>query len=95
MRILRAILLIIALALLIVSVRQFMRGYKDWQQAQIDEKGYQAEIQELQTERDQRKQRVELLKNDTLTKERLVRKRFGYVKPGEVKYKIVQPKQSE
>lgn len=95
MRILRAILLIIALALLIVSVRQFMRGYKDWQQAQIDEKGYQAEIQELQTELDQRKQRVELLKNDTLTKERLVRKRFGYVKPGEVKYKIVQPKQSE
>ena len=95
MRILRAILLIIALALLIVSVRQFMRGYKDSQQAQIDEKGYQAEIQELQTERDQRKQRVELLKNDTLTKERLVRKRFGYVKPGEVKYKIVQPKQSE
>lgn len=95
MRILRAILLIIALALLIVSVRQFMRGYKDWQQAQIDEKAYQAEIQELQTERDRRKQRVELLKNDTLTKERLVRKRFGYVKPGEVKYKIVQPKQSE
>ncbi len=95
MRILRAILLIIALALLIVSVRQFMRGYKDWQQAQIDEKGYQAEIQELQAERDRRKQRVELLKNDTLTKERLVRKRFGYVKPGEVKYKIVQPEQSE
>ena len=95
MRILRVILLIIAFALLIVSVRQFMRGYKDWQQAQIDEKGYQTEIQELQAERDRRKQRVELLKNDTLTKERLVRKRFGYVKPGEVKYKIVQPKQSE
>ncbi|MCE2401343.1 septum formation initiator family protein [Candidatus Poribacteria bacterium] len=95
MRIFRAILLIIALALLIVSVRQFMRGYRDWEQAQIVEKGYQAEIRELEAERDRRKQRVELLKDDTLTKERLVRKRFGYVKPGEVKYKIIKPTQSE
>lgn len=95
MRIFRVILLIIALALLIVSVRQFMGGYKDWQQAQIVEKGYREEIRELEAERDRRKQRVELLKNDTLTKERLVRKRFGYVKPGEIKYKIVQPEQSE
>ncbi len=95
MRIFRAILLIIALALLIVSVRQFMRGYADWEQAQIDEKRYQAEIRELETERDRLKQRVELLKNDTLTKERLVRKRFGYIKPGEIKYKIVKPEQPE
>lgn len=95
MRIFRAILLIIALALLIVSVRQFMRGYADWEQAQIDEKRYQAEIRELETERDRLKQRVELLKNDTLTKERLVRKRFGYIKHGEIKYKIVKPEQPE
>lgn len=94
MRIFRAILLIIALALLIVSVRQFMSGYEAWQEAQVDEKGYQAETQELKTERDRLKQRVEMLKNDTLTKERLVRKRFGYIKPGEIKY-IVKPAQSE
>lgn len=95
MRIFRVILFIIALALLIVSVRQFQNGYRDWQQAQLVEKGFQAEIQELETERDRLKQRVEMLKNDTLTKERLVRKRFGYVKPGEVKFKIVKPERSE
>ena len=95
MRVFRVILFIIALALLIVSVRQFQNGYKDWQEAQLVEKGYQAEIQELENERDRLKQRVEMLKNDTFTKERLVRKRFGYVKPGEVKFKVVKPAQPE
>lgn len=88
MRIFRIILLIIALALLVVSVKQFINGYNDWQQAQVVEKGYQAEIQALEAKRNQLKLRVELLKSDTLTKERLVRKRFGYVKPGEIRFKI-------
>lgn len=91
MRIFRAILLIIALALLIFSVKQFMNGYKDWQHALIVEEGFEAEINELKGKRDNLKKRVELLKNDTLTKERLVRKRFGYVKPGEIKIKITKP----
>ncbi len=95
MRIFRAILLIIALALLIVSIRQFQRGYRDWQHAQSVEEGYQDELRRLETERDELKHRVELLKNDTLTKERLVRKRFGYVKFGEIKFKISKPAQPE
>ena len=95
MYIFRTILLIIALALLIVSVKQFMNGYDDWQQAQIDERGYQQEIDELKAKRDHLKQRVELLKTDILTQERLVRKRLGYAKPGEVKFKIVKPTQSD
>ena len=91
MRIVRPILLVIAIGLLLVSVRQFMKGYSDWQQAQIAEEAYRAEIQKLEAERDLLQQRVEHLKRDTLTKERLARKRLGYVKPGELKFKVVKP----
>ncbi len=95
MRIVRPILLIIAISLLFVSVRQFMNGYSDWQQAQIAEKAYRAEIRKLESERDLLQQQVELLKSDTLTKERLARKRLGYVKPGELKFKVVKPDANE
>ena len=91
MRVFRPILFLIALGLLFVSVRQFMNGYSDWQQAQLAEEAYRAEIRELETERDQLKQRVEMLKNDELTKERLARKRLGYIKPGELKFKVLKP----
>ena len=91
MRIFRPILFFIALALLLVSVKQFMNGYSDWQQAQLAEEAYRAEIRELEVERDQLKQRVEMLQNDELTKERLAKKRLGYIKPGELKFKVVKP----
>ena len=91
MRIFRPILFLIALALLLVSVRQFMNGYSDWQQAQLAEEAYRAEIRELEAERDRLKQRVEMLQNDRLTKERLARKRLGYIKPGELRFKVVKP----
>ena len=91
MRIFRPILFLIALALLLVSVRQFMNGYNDWQQAQFAEEAYRAEIRELETERDRLKQRVEMLQSDKLTKERLARKRLGYIKPGELRFKVVKP----
>ena len=91
MRIFRPILFLIALALLLVSVRQFMNGYGDWQQAQLAEEAYRAELRELEAERDQLKQRVEMLQDDRLTKERLARKRLGYIKPGELKFKVVKP----
>ena len=91
MRVFRPILFLIALALLLVSVRQFMNGYSDWQQAQLAEKAYRAEIRALEAERDRFKQRVEMLQNDRLTKERLARKRLGYIKPGELRFKVVKP----
>lgn len=91
MRIFRPILFLIALALLLVSVRQFMNGYGDWQQAQLAEEAYRAELRELEAERDRLKQRVEMLQDDRLTKERLARKRLGYIKPGELKFKVVKP----
>ena len=91
MRIFRPILFLIALALLLVSVRQFMNGYSDWQQAQLAEEAYRAEILELEAERDRLKQHVEMLQNDRLTKERLARKRLGYIKPGELRFKVVKP----
>ena len=90
MRILRPILLLIAVGLLLVSVNQFMNGYDDWQRAQILEEAYRAEIRELETERDRLQKRVEMLKNDELTKERLARKRLGYIKPGELKFKVAK-----
>ena len=95
MRVFRLIVFIIALALLVVSVKQFMNGYSAWQEAQQVAESYQKELKRLETDRDRLKKRVEMLKNDTLTKERLVRKKFGYVKPGEVKFKIVKPGQPE
>lgn len=95
MRIIRLILFLIALTLLIISVKQFGNGYKDWQEAQRIEKKYQETLQWLENERDNLKKRVELLENDTLTKERLVRKKFGYVKPGEVQFRIIKPAQTE
>ncbi len=91
MRVVRLILFIIVLGLLLVSVRQFMNGYDDWQQAQIAEEAYRAEIRKLEAERDLLQERVEMLKSDTLTKERLARKRLGYVRPGELKFKVVKP----
>lgn len=91
MRLSRLILFLIALGLLLVSVRQFMNGYSDWQQAQIAEEAYRAEIRELEAVRDQLKARIERLQNDTLTKERIARKRLGYIRPGEIKFKVVKP----
>ena len=91
MGVVRLILFFIALGLLLVSVRQFMNGYDDWQQAQIAEEAYRAEIRKLETERDMLQKHIEMLKSDTLTKERLARKRLGYIKPGELKFKVVKP----
>ena len=91
MRVLRPILFLIAVALLVVSVRQFMNGYNDWQEAQIAEEAYRSEIRELEAKRDRLKQRVEMLKNDELTKERLARKRLGYIRSGERKFKVIKP----
>lgn len=91
MRIFRPILFLIALGLLVVSVRQFMNGYDDWQRAQSAEEAYRAEIRTLETERDRLKKRVEMLKDDELTKERLARKRLGYIRAGELKFKVVKP----
>ena len=68
-----------------------MNGYDDWQRAQIAEQEYRAEIRKLEVERDRLKQRVEMLKNDVLTKERLARKRLGYIRPGERKFKVAKP----
>ena len=68
-----------------------MNGYDDWQRAQIAEQEYRSEIRKLEVERDRLKQRVEMLKSDVLTKERLARKRLGYIRPGERKFKVAKP----
>lgn len=95
MRIFRFILFIIALALLLVSIDQFMKGYRDWEQAQLAEAGYRAELERLAAKRDKLKHRVEMLKTDELTRERLAKERLGYIRPGEIKFKIVKPNGAE
>ena len=74
---------------------QFRNGYNDWQEAQYVEKKYQERLQWFENKRDNLKKRVEMLRNDTLTKERLIRKKFGYVKPGEVQFRIIKPIQPD
>ncbi len=95
MHIFRFILFLITLALLLVSIDQFMKGYRDWEQAQLAEASYRAEIESLEAKRDKLKHHVEMLKIDELTKERLARERLGYIKPGEIKFKIAKPNATE
>ncbi len=92
MHIVRYVLFLIALALLGASIQQFINGYRAWQAAQLAEQSYLAELKYLEEERDRLKHRIQLLKTDELTKQRLARKRMGYIKSGELKYKIVKPK---
>lgn len=95
MRIFRFILFIFSFALLLVSIDQFMKGYRDWKQAQLAEAGYRAEIESLEAKRDNLKYHVEMLKTDALTKERLAKKRLGYIRPGEIKFKVLKPNGAE
>ena len=89
MRIFQSGLLIIAFIVLPVSLYRFGEGFHNWHRARRIKQHYLAELVRLRRERDELKGQVEKLKHNELAKERLAR-RLGYVKPGEVMYKIVQ-----
>ena len=88
MRFIQPGLSILAVVLLLISLYRFVEGFQNWQEAREIKQRSLEELAELERERDRLKVRVEKLKTDELTKERLAR-RLSYVKPGEVVYKIV------
>ena len=90
MRFIQLVLSILAVIMLLISLYRFVEGFQNWQEAREIKRRSLDELAELERERDRLKVRVEKLKTDELTKERLAR-RLSYVKPGEVVYKIVPP----
>lgn len=88
MRFIQPGLSILAVIILLISLYRFVEGFQNWQEAREIKRRSLDELAELERERDRLKVRVEKLKTDELTKERLAR-RLSYVKPGEIVYKIV------
>ena len=88
MRFIQPGLSILAVIMLLISLYRFVEGFQNWQEARQIRMRSLDELSELERERDRLKVRVERLKTDELTKERLAR-RLSYVKPGEVVYKVV------
>ena len=88
MRFIQPWLSILAVIILLISLYRFVEGFQNWQEAREIKRRSLDELAELERERDRLKVRVEKLKTDELTKERLAR-RLSYVKPGEIVYKIV------
>ena len=88
MRFIQPGLSILAVIMLLISLYRFVEGFQNWQEAREIKRRSLDELAELERERDRLKVRVEKLKTDELTKERLAR-RLSYVKPGEIVYKIV------
>ena len=88
MRFIQSWLSILAVFMLLVSLYRFIEGFQNWQEARQIKRRSLDELSKLESERERLKTRVEKLKTDELTKERLAR-RLSYIKPGEVVYKIV------
>lgn len=88
MRLIQPWLSILAVILLLISLYRFVEGFQNWQEARQIKQRSLDELVALERERDRLKVRVEKLKTDELTKERLAR-RLSYIKPGEVVYQIV------
>ncbi len=87
MRFIQPGLSILAVVMLSISLYRFVEGFQNWQEAREIKRRSLDELAELERERDLLKVRVEKLKTDELTKERLAR-RLSYIKPGEVVYKV-------
>ena len=88
MRFIQPGLSVLAVVMLLISLYRFVEGFQNWQETRQIKRRSVDELAELERERDYLKIRVEKLKTDELTKERLAR-RLSYVKPGEIVYKIV------
>ena len=93
MRFVQSSLFILASLMLLVGLSHFVKGFHGWQEARGMKQQYLEELRVLELERDHLKVRVEKLKTDEFTKEQLVREKLGYVKPGEIVYKIARSPQ--
>ena len=88
MRFVQSGLFVFAGLVLLISVVRLFAELWDWHEAREIRQHSLDELKDLEVERDQLRVEIEKLKTDELAKERLAR-RLGYVKPGEVIYKIV------
>ena len=93
MRFVQSSLFILASLMLLVGLSHFVKGFHGWQETRGMKQQYLEELRELELERDRLKVRAEKLKTDEFTKEQLVREKLGYVKPGEIVYKIARSPQ--
>ncbi len=80
----RAVIGYASLGLVIFLAIAALRGYRDLQLARDRAAGIEAEIADTETEIEHLGRRLELLRNDPATLERLAREELGMVKPGEV-----------
>lgn len=94
MRFIQVLLCIIAIPFLIISLYQFINRYADWQESRAIEQQHLDKVGKLKKERDLLEKYIEDLKSDEFAQERLVR-RYGYIKPGETVYQIVNNKGPE
>jgi cell division protein FtsB len=90
-QLLKSWLFIFSLVVLGVGLAHLVKGIQGWQEAREKEKQYIADLKQLESKRDELKTQLEKIKTNPLAKERLVRKKLGFVKPGETVYKIVRP----
>ncbi len=90
MRYVQSVLFICAGVVLLINVVRLCGELWDWREARQLRQQSLNDLSELNVQRDRMQIHVEKLRTDELTKERLAR-RLGYVKPGEIIYKIVDP----
>ena len=88
MRFVQSSLFIFAGLVLLISVVRLFGELWDWREARQLRQHSRDELRDLEIEQKQLQIEVEKLKTDELAKERLAR-RLGYVKPGEIIYKVV------
>lgn len=89
MRFVQSWLSILAVVVLLISLYRFVEGFQNWQESRQIKQHYLERLAKLEKERDRLTIRVEKLKTNELTKERLARG-LGYIKLGETVYKIAR-----
>jgi len=81
--------LAVALALLLtLHVVNGKHGLSVWQQKRVEDRQLRREIEDLQQENANLRQRIEKLKSDPHAIEREAREKLHYAKPGEVIYAL-------
>ena len=70
-------------------------GLSSWQKKRTDERRFQQEIQNLEKDNAQLRNRIQHLKADPDAIQREAHEELHYAKPGEVIYLLPQPKQGQ
>lgn len=68
------------------------RGFQRLVRTFLEIRNKKQQIEYLRRENDYLKSEIFRLKNDPQYQERMVRKELGYIQPGEIEYRIKEPK---